>query len=147
MNYLLDSNTLSDFYDRESGGHEAIFRQFSTLPDDARVLMSVLSLYEFEYGYANADDALRPSIRAKITEAGEDFEILPLSREGAGIFGEVKQSLRKKRGISAENTKKHNIDVMFAAEALVHGCILVSADGIFRDIRAFKPELRLESWL
>ena len=126
MNYLLDSNSLSDFYDRESSGHDAIFRQLGVLPDDAQVLMSVLSLYEFEYGYANADDALRPSIRAKITEAQEDFEVLPLSREGASVFGEIKQALRKKRGISGENIKKHNIDLMFAAEALVHGCILVS---------------------
>nr|VFJ58998.1 MAG: Predicted nucleic acid-binding protein, contains PIN domain [Candidatus Kentron sp. DK] len=147
MNYLLDSNTLSDFYDRESGGHEAIFCQLSVLPDDARVLMSVLSLYEFEYGYANVDDALRPSIRAKITEAGEDFEVLPLSREGDGVFGEIKQSLRKRRGISGENIKKHNIDVMFAAEALAHRCIPVSADRVFRDIREFRPELMLENWL
>jgi predicted nucleic acid-binding protein len=147
MNYLLDSNTLSDFYDRESSGHEAFFRQLSTLPDDAQVLMSVLSLYEFEYSYANANDALRSSIRAKITEAQEDFEVLPLSREGASVFGEIKQALRKKRGISAENIKKHNIDLMFAAEAVVHSCILVSVDGVFKDIREFRPELKLENWL
>jgi predicted nucleic acid-binding protein len=100
MNYLLDSNTLSDFYDRESSGHGAIFRRLSGLPDDAQVLMSVLSLYEFEYGYANAADALRPSIRAKITEAQEDFEVLPLSRDGASVFGEIKQVLRKNRGLA-----------------------------------------------
>lgn len=147
MNYLLDSNTLPDFYDRESSGHGAIFRQLSVLSDHARVLMSVLSLYEFEYGYANADDALRPSIRAKITEAQEDFEVLPLSREGASFFGEIKQALRKKRRIGAENIKKHNIDLMFAAEALVHGCILVSADGVFTDIRELRPDLELENWL
>jgi predicted nucleic acid-binding protein len=147
MNYLLDSNTLSDFYDRESSGHGAIFRRLSGLLDDAQVLMSVLSLYEFEYGYANAADALRPSIRAKITETQEDFEVLPLSRDGASVFGEIKQVLRKKQGISAENIKKHNIDLMFAAEARVHDCILVSADGIFKDIREFMPELKLENWL
>jgi predicted nucleic acid-binding protein len=147
MNYLLDSNTLSDFYDRESGGHERICLQLGALPDDARVFMSILSLYEFEYGYANAGNLLRPSIRAKIDEAQKDFEVLPLSHEGAGVFGVIKKELREIRGISSENIKKHNIDLIFAGEALVHRCVLVSSDGIFNDIQKIKQELMLENWL
>ncbi|WP_353573062.1 PIN domain-containing protein, partial [Candidatus Albibeggiatoa sp. nov. BB20] len=87
MNYLFDSNTLSDFYDRNSIGHQAVFDRLSRLPDSTRIFMSALSLYEFEYGYANASEVLRPTIRAKINEAQEDFEILSLSCNGATVFG------------------------------------------------------------
>jgi predicted nucleic acid-binding protein len=134
MNYLLDSNTLSDFYDRDSIGHHAIFTHLSHLSDNTRIFISILSLYEFEYGYANASEVLRPTIRAKITEAQEDFEILPLSNNGAMVFGEIKFMLKKKRGINAENIKKHNFDLMLASEALTHDYTLVSADKIFQDI-------------
>ncbi len=138
---------ISDFYDRESSGHEAIFLKLSVLPDDTQIFMSILSLYELEYGYANANELIKSTIRAKIIEAQEDFEVLPLSRDGAKIFGEIKQLFKEKRKISSKNIKKHNIDLMFAAEALVHNCILVSADRIFKDVLELNPELKLENWL
>lgn len=147
MIFLLDSNTVSDFYDRKSTGHQKIYEHLILLPSRSRVLISVLSLYEFEYGYANATDALRPLIRAKITDAQNDFELLPLSCTGARRFGEIKAMLKNQRGISTENIKKHNIDLMFAAEAIAHDLVLVSTDGIFEDIQRFQPELKLENWL
>lgn len=56
MNYLLDSNTVSDLYNRSSPQHNVIFERFSTLTDVDNVYVSVLTLYEMEYGYANAPD-------------------------------------------------------------------------------------------
>ncbi len=67
MNYLLDSNTLSDFYDRDSIGHHTIFTHLSHLSDNTRIFISILSLYEFEYGYANASEVLRPTIRVMLS--------------------------------------------------------------------------------
>jgi predicted nucleic acid-binding protein len=147
MIYLLDSNALSDFYDPKSVGHQAIYRRLSRLPSDARVLMSILSLYEFEYGYANAPIRLRPAIRAKITEAQEDFELIPLSRSGARLFGDLKVNLKLKRQMSTESIKKHTIDLMFAAEAMVCNATLVSADRIFAEIQRHHADLKLENWL
>ena len=56
MKYLLDSNTVSDFYDKFSTGYPKISQQLSALTDAESVYISILTLYELEYGHANAPD-------------------------------------------------------------------------------------------
>jgi hypothetical protein len=43
--------------------------------------------------------------------------------------------------------KKHTVDLIFATEALVHQCILVSEDKIYRDVQLLNPEFKYETWL
>lgn len=56
MIYLLDSNTISDFYDKGSVNHPKILNKIAKLKDTDNVAISVLTLYELEYGLANAPD-------------------------------------------------------------------------------------------
>ncbi len=147
MDYLLDSNVISDFYDLKSLGHSRIAECFRRLPHSSRVSVSILSLYEFEYGYSNAPEPLRPVIRAKISDIEHDFELLPLSVKGAHYFGELKLLLKKGRQLNHEAIKKHNIDLMLAAEALAHQMVLVSDDGLYSEIRELKPAFKWENWL
>jgi len=62
MRYLLDSDSLSDLYEPSSPGHRSIARRFTTLADSDLVFVSILAIYELEYGYANAPDERKPVI-------------------------------------------------------------------------------------
>lgn len=147
MKYLLDSNIISDFYDKFSSGHSKISGKLTSLTDADRVYISILTLYELEYGWANAPDEKKEVIRQKIAEVQEDFEVLPLSAEGARLFGTFKKAIREVRTLSKENIKKHNIDMMIVATAVTEHCILVSNDPIYTELQPFHAELNLENWL
>lgn len=97
MNYLLDSNVVSDFYDKNSSNHREIVHQLGILNDEDQVFISIITLYELEYGYNNAPKDKRFVVRKKINEAKEDFGILPLTAEGSMLFGRLKKSLVDKR--------------------------------------------------
>ncbi len=145
--YLFDSNTVSDFYDKDSDGYAKICEKLSALKNTDEVYISILTLYEFEYGYANAPDDKKSVVRKKIEEAQQDFEVLPLSQKGAKLFGVLKKSIKYSRKLNKENIKKHNIDIMLVATALVENCILVSADSIYIEIKRFNSKLKLENWV
>ena len=147
MKYLLDSNTVSDFYDKYSAGHPEICTKLSSLDDSDTLCISILTLYEMEYGYANAPAEKKEILRQKITEVQQDFQVLPLSADGARLFGELKKSLREFRGLKKENIKKFNIDIMLAAVAVTEGCVLVSSDAVYPELQQFNSALKLNNWI
>jgi predicted nucleic acid-binding protein len=71
---------------------------------------------------------------------------LPLSRYGAKIFGNFKKLIRENRMLNKENIKKHNIDLMIAATAIVENYSLVSADSIYAEISGFDDRLKIGDW-
>lgn len=147
MNYLLDSNTVSDLYNRDSPQHAPICTRFAALGDHDGVYVLVLSLYEMEYGYANAPEERKPTIRRHIQELRADLELLPLSMDAAMIFGKLKQTLRESRGLSSKNLKQHSVDLLIAANAILREMTVVSDDSLFKDIAKLDGRLRVENWL
>lgn len=147
MRFLLDSNTLSDLYEPSSPGGENVLRRMANLRDSDNVVLSVLVFYEMEYGYANAPEDRKRVIRKKISDAQSEFSVLPLTPEGARLFGSLKANIRRVRGLSDRGSKVHNIDLMLAATAITEGCTLVSADSIYTDLRELDPQLKIENWL
>lgn len=73
MRYLLDSDSLSDLYAPGSPGHLNISRRVAALGDSDLVLISILALFELEYGYANAPEDKKPVIRQRISDASTNF--------------------------------------------------------------------------
>jgi predicted nucleic acid-binding protein len=146
VNYLLDSNTISDFYDKDSTNYPKILTKIANLKSTDKVAISILTLYELEYGLANAPKNKKPVIEQKIIEVQQDFVILPLSRYGAKIFGNFKKLIRENRMLNKENIKKHNIDLMIAATAIVENYSLVSADSIYAEISGFDDRLKIGDW-
>ena len=146
MKYLLDSNTISELYDAEASHHSAILGHLGALTDRDQVCISVLSLYELEYGWANAPDEKKPAVRQVIADAQSDFEVLPLSVQGAVVFGELKKRIKNLRDPSKENMKKFNVDLMLAATALALNCCLVSADRVYRELQQYHPSFKLRDW-
>jgi predicted nucleic acid-binding protein len=147
MRYLLDTDSLTEFYEPASSGYLSITDRVASLPNRDLVFVSILSVYELEYGYANATDDLKPVIRKRISTAQKDFVFLSLLPEAARVFGSLKARLRIHRQLSKKASKSHNVDLMLAATAIIEGCTLVSADGIYSDLQHLDPTLRVENWL
>ncbi|HEX6900302.1 MAG TPA: type II toxin-antitoxin system VapC family toxin [Thermoanaerobaculia bacterium] len=147
MKFLLDSDTLSDLYDPSSSGHLSIATRLESLADSDSAFISILAIYELEYGYAHAPEEKKPALRQTISDLQVDFPMLPLTAEGARVFGSLKKSLQASRQLSKKGSKSHNVDLMLAATAMVEGCVLVSADSIYRDLRELNPLFLTENWL
>ncbi len=92
MNYLLDSNIISDFYDKDSINYPKILNKIANLKYTDDISISILTLYELEYGLANAPENKKAVIEQKIIEVQTDFSIFPLPIRGAKIFGGFKKS-------------------------------------------------------
>jgi predicted nucleic acid-binding protein len=146
MNYLLDSNTISDFYDKDALNYPKILNKIANLKNTDKVAISILTLYELEYGLANAPDNKKVIIEQKIIEVQVDFTFFPLSKKGAKVFGSFKKSIKESKMLTKENIKKHNIDLMIAATAIVENYVLVSADTIYPEISTIDARLKLENW-
>jgi predicted nucleic acid-binding protein len=147
MRYLLDSDSLSDLYEPKAPSHRNIVRRTLALAETDVVAISILALYEMEYGYANAPESLKAVLRQRISTIQEDSPILPLNLEAARLFGSLKARLRSFRQLSSRAIKAHNVDLMLAATAIIEGCTLISADGIYSDLQKLDPTLRVENWL
>jgi len=146
MKYLLDSNTVSDIYNPSSDNHSRVIKKLLVLKENDDAFISILTVYEFEYAFANSPMHKQNEIRGTIWQMQQDFIVLPLSSTSAEIFGDLKKAFKEFRNIKPENLKKHTIDLIIAASALNHQTILISDDKIYRDIQLIKPELNLENW-
>lgn len=146
MSYLLDTNTVSDLYEINSPGHSDIARRLEELSGPVAIFVSILTLYELEYGYANAPAERKPTIRQRIEHTQTDFTILGLSPLAAQVFGTLKKKLRESRKLTERGSRYHNIDLMLAATAVVESCVLVSGDSIYRELEPFEPTFRHEVW-
>ncbi len=83
MTYLLDSNSISELYDPEAVRNDCISAHVRSLDESDCLSISILSLYELEYGWANAPEKKKSDIRQVITDIQRDFTVLALSAQGA----------------------------------------------------------------
>ena len=146
MNYLLDSNTISEVYDTISPHHALISSHLEALTNLDQIYISIVTLYELEYGWANAADEKKPAVRQVIDDVQRDFKMFSLSTEGAKVFGELKKMIKNSRSPSKENMKKFNVDLMLAATAIVNKSILVSADSLYEELQRHQPSLQVKNW-
>jgi predicted nucleic acid-binding protein len=76
MKYLLDTNIVSYFSDPGSPFHSATIKRFSALDEEDRVFISVLTLYETEYGIVYAAEE-KKSRMAEVKEMMRQFLFCP----------------------------------------------------------------------
>lgn len=144
--YLLDTETLSDLYDIGASGHPNITTRLAALAPEDRLFISILSLFELEYGHANAPSVMKLPIRSQIEKIKEDFETLHLPMQAAQIFGVLKVELREKRKLSSRGIRAHTVDLILAACAIASDCTLVSSDSIFVELRRARPDFKSADW-
>jgi predicted nucleic acid-binding protein len=106
--YLLDTNIVSDLFNKESIEYQKLQLKLISLGSDVEIYISILTLYELEYGYENAPDDLKDKIRTKINKIENSFSILPLSKPGVSYFGKLKKALKDLTGLKKENLRKYN---------------------------------------
>ena len=145
--YLIDTNIISYLEDFNSPFYNTLMDKMASLEDSDTLCISILSLYEFEYSMAHADKTLREGLLKTKRTIKEIFQLLPLSIDGAEIFGNLKSTYQKSTGISKKAINRHNVDLMLASAAIAENAIMVSNDNIFQDLTKITPELKYENWV
>ena len=140
--FLLDTNILSYLEDPSSLFHGSVKKKISRLNDEDSLCISILSIYELQYGLHKAEGKLRKSIN-KSLETAMKLPIIPLNLKGAAVFGELKSRHKTASRIDVE---RHNFDFMIAGSAIAAGAVLVSNDKIFERIAELHEDFRLENW-
>ena len=146
MKYLLDSNTVSEIYNSSSVNHHHVISKLLSLREEDEIFISVLTLYEFEYAFANSPDNKKLVIKSTIEQIKQDFTVLALSVLGSVVFGELKKHFKDLQSINNENLKKHTVDLIIASTSLENNTTLVSADKIFKSIYFIDTKLVFEDW-
>ena len=140
--YLLDTNIISYLADPSSTSHNDILEATKSLPDENRLTISLLTLYELAYGYVRAPGHSR--LLAIVREEG--IEVLLPSEAGADVFARLKEAYRLHTGIRERALARHNLDLILASTAIVAGAVLVSNDAIFATLAELEPRLSVENW-
>ncbi len=146
MKYLLDTNILVYSKKTNSPFYDSISQKLFSLANRDKIYISLLSIYEMEYGFHNAPKDKKKSIRKHIRRISNDYTKLPLKESGAKHFGRLKKAFKDKKKIGKKDMKEHNIDIMLASVAIVEKCVLVSNDAIFKDFAEFEPKFKFENW-
>lgn len=146
MKYLLDTNIVSYSINRHSHFHKNVISRLSHLAEHDTVCISVLTLYESEYGALSVTEEHRERVIKAREIMLRLFDVIPVSEKGAGVFGRIKIAYRQKTGIFRKMLDQHNIDFILASSAIAEDAILVSNDKIFLSIKDIEPSLKLENW-
>ncbi len=94
--YLVDINIISYIADTESPFHENARRRFKMLHKNDVVSLSILGPYELHYGISKAGETdISTGILKTKKKLCASLPMIPLSAEGAKIFGEVKTRYQK----------------------------------------------------
>jgi len=152
--FLLDTNAVIHLSRKEAEHHEKIKAKMleKALQVDIRISISIVSLYELEYGVAHTNNEEIISESRRIIESikkDREITIFSLTEAGAEIFGEIKEQYRKEKGIGKKALQKHNIDLIIAATAIEAGATLVSQDNkdkIFEILKSVRDDFEWEDW-
>ncbi|MBV6340585.1 type II toxin-antitoxin system VapC family toxin [Candidatus Magnetobacterium casense] len=143
---MLDTNIVAYMEDIFSLFHKPAIKKLSEIPDTSIIYVSLLTLYEIEYGIAllgrdksNILSVLKKSVK-------NNFPILPLTEKSTEIFGDIKAAYKTNVGISEKSIERHNIDFILAASSIAEKCILVSNDTIFTTLTTICSDFAHENW-
>jgi len=82
--FLLDTNTLSSLLQKYADYHAIISSKVSSINDDDEIYVSIVSIYEMEYGARHAKDIdMANEMRTAVESAKNNFNILGLTEKGA----------------------------------------------------------------
>ncbi|MGA1824528.1 MAG: type II toxin-antitoxin system VapC family toxin [bacterium] len=144
--YILDSDIISYLADKKSPYHESVAQKIASLNDDDILAVSILILYEYEYGISNADPEIVAKLENTKVKVLSRLKVIPLSLDGAKIFGQIKKAYKDKMGTLEKKIEKNNIDFMIASSAVSQNAILVSNDKIVSIIKEIYHKFNFENW-
>ena len=161
--YLLDSNIFFALMSERRRGHEHAWRHLRAVPKESTVAISAMALAEADVGCC-----LRPgdtaAARAEMNKFVQDegFFIEPVTEHTAPHYGGLKAALiqrfvpsrarwpeRWKDKPSGADIQVEEPDLLMAAQALEHGYVLVTGDGMDRIrevLTKADADLAFEDW-
>lgn len=148
MIYLFDTNVVSTLHDLKHPFHGSVRNRMRQLHGEAKVLVSILALFELEYSaQCCSDNDKSVQIKKLIDTVLADFDYENLSLEDSKYFARIKSKIKMKYKISRENIKKLSIDLMIASSAISRGAIFVTLDKkIAEKVQAIEKDFVFENW-
>jgi predicted nucleic acid-binding protein len=151
--YLLDTDIVSYLADPSTCFHDPVFLKLRSLSDEDKIFIPILTLYELEYGISCGTPDLVAMLSNTEKILFNSLPVVPLSRKGAKVFGEIKYSYRKKVEANFKSKKeleKHlqqkNVDFIIASSAIETGSVLVSNDSLFLQVKETHSDFMTENW-
>lgn len=146
MNYILDTNIISNLVIEPENG--PINQNLLSLSNSDILSVSVLTLYEENYGLKNcSDEARKKRFKTNINFIEKYFEVIPLDLKEAEIYADLKVAYKSYTGMNKASMKKNDIDLLIASSAIAKNAILVSSDKIFETIAKLDNRLQYENWI
>ena len=134
MNYLTDTSVVGPIMNRQ----EDVVNRVARLNPNVLLYTSVVTEGEIEYGLTRIGQGILGPRRAELQAALSLFtDILPVTREAARSYAQIKHQLQKMGRSIPDN------DVWIAAIAMATGLTVVHRDKHF----TFIPGLAQEDWL
>ena len=172
--YLLDTQTICYWYDTMCPQHqmvvaniESLRNQVESLEHKPRLLISVITLGEIEFGH-RVNEPPNPGVQAEYLKfISEQLPVrLEVTEDATAVFGEIRKRLfdkyapgekrkpkmRPEQLIEPITSKELGIqenDLWLCAQAVAHGMVLVTNDAM-RRIREvsqdMQPVLLIQNW-
>ncbi len=143
MNYVLDTNIVSLI-----GVNEKVNNHLSKLKNTDNVYVSILTIYEAQYGLENTNDLIKKrEIKENIDLIKKYFDIIPLDLKEAQYYSQLKVKYKNYTGMNKNSVKKNDIDLLIVASAISKNAVLVSNDKIFETLAKLNTKLKYENWL
>jgi len=145
--YIFDTN-ITSILGRDDKVSNDLLDRLSELSDEDIICVSVLTLYESNYGLKNCTSVLqKQEITNNINFIKKYFDVIPLDLKEMDIFANLKVAYKNYTGISKKDAKKNDIDLLIASSAIAENAILISNDKIFETLCELDVNLKYENWL
>jgi len=145
--YIFDTNVTSILGRNQQVSYD-LLDKLSNLPDEDIITVSVLTLYESNYGLKNSNNKeQKQEIINNINFIQKYFDVIPLDLKEMEIYADLKVAYKNHTGITKKDAKKNDIDLLIASSAIAENAVLVSNDKIFETLSEIEPNLKFENWL
>lgn len=145
-NYILDTNIISTLGAEDRDG--VISNRLFALSDIDNVSISIITIYEENYGLKNSNDKKQQErFKKNLDLIQQFFEIIPLDIKEMDIYASLKIAYKNHTGITKKDAKKNDLDLLIASTAIAIDATLISNDKIFKTLALLEPRLKYENWL
>ena len=145
-NYILDTNIISTLGAEDRDG--IISNRLFALSDIDNVSISIITIYEENYGLKNSNDKKQQErFKKNLDLIQQFFEIIPLDIKEMDIYASLKIAYKNHTGITKKDAKKNDLDLLIASTAIAIDATLIINDKIFKTLALLEPRLKYENWL
>ena len=145
--YILDTN-ITSLLGSEKQVDNILLNKLYELEDDDIIMVSIITLYETNYGLKNSvDEIQKREISKNLDFIKKFFEIVPLDLKEMDIYADLKVLYKKHTGINQKSMKKNDLDILIASTAIAKNATLISNDKIFEKLSEIEPKFKWENWL